>query len=81
MSVEISRLRWRCRRGMLELDAWLLAFLDDGYSSLGSADRLAFSRLLEQDDGMLFAWLTGRADVPEWARGLLDKILNLKADA
>ncbi len=80
MNTERNRLRWRCRRGMLELDAWLLTFLDDGYANLDSAGRLIFSRLLEQDDGILFAWFTGRAEVPEWARGLLETMVTSKVD-
>lgn len=44
-----SRLRWRCRRGMLELDLLLRAFLDNGYEQLDSAGR----RLFEQEVLML----------------------------
>jgi antitoxin CptB len=63
---EIRRLRWQCRRGMLELDVALRRFLDEDYSSLNSAEQATFARLLEAQDQTLHGWLMGRA-VPEEA--------------
>ena len=34
---ELARLRWKCRRGMLELDLLLRDFLDSGYQDLDDA--------------------------------------------
>jgi antitoxin CptB len=72
---ELSRLRWQCRRGMLELDVALRRFLDREYAGLGERERAAFSRLLGVDDQTLFAWLMGRAR-PEDAerRALVDRL-------
>ena len=55
-----GRMRWRCRRGMLELDLLLEGFLDHQYPGLAAADRQAFSRLLEFPDQVLLEWLTGK---------------------
>ena len=55
-----GRLRWRCRRGMLELDLLLEGFLDRQYPSLAPGDRLAFARMLEFPDQLLLEWLTGK---------------------
>jgi antitoxin CptB len=58
---ELERLRWRCRRGMLELDLMLQQFVDDGYRSLDSRGREALEALLQLSDQELFDYLlTGR---------------------
>ncbi len=63
----LARLRWRCRRGLLELDLVLARFLQEDYPALGESGRLAFERLLALPDETLLAWLNG--PVP----GSLDK--------
>ena len=50
----MSRLRWRCRRGMLELDLLLQGFLDNGYAELDEAQQQRFVELLELPDQDLF---------------------------
>ncbi len=47
---QIARLRWRCRRGMLELDLFLQAFLDRGYDHLSDSEKEHFYRLLDLGD-------------------------------
>jgi antitoxin CptB len=61
---EIRRLRWQCRRGMLELDVALRRFLDEEYGSLEAAEQATFSRMLEAQDQTLHGWLMGHT-VPE----------------
>lgn len=56
----ISRLRWACRRGMLELDLILERFLSSKYAELSDNDKSLFIRLLEAPDPDLFAWLMGK---------------------
>lgn len=70
----LNRLRWRCRRGMLELDALLLAFLEVGYALLDEPDRLAFSRLLDREDIELYDWLTGQQAPPVELQALVDRM-------
>jgi antitoxin CptB len=56
-----SRLRYRCRRGMLELDALLERFLDSPrFSQLSQSQLQTFERFLEESDPQLFRWLMGR---------------------
>ena len=55
-----SKLAWRCRRGMLELDLLLQGFLDNGYDALSSDERAAFDTLLAIQDNMLLEYLLGR---------------------
>lgn len=52
-----NRLRWKCRRGMLELDILLQNFLEDGFSSLARDDSKRFEQLLEYEDNPLFELL------------------------
>jgi antitoxin CptB len=57
---ELPRLRWKCRRGMLELDLLFRDFLDTGYAGLDTDGRLCFERLLDYPDAVLLEWLMGR---------------------
>lgn len=59
-ATELSRLRWQCRRGMLELDLFLQGFLDKEYLQLNDEDKITFERLLETPDQMLLDYLMGR---------------------
>lgn len=60
-AIQHSKLRWRCRRGMLELDLLLQGFLDHGYSSLAEQGQEAFQQLLTYPDQDLFEYLMARA--------------------
>lgn len=62
-SEEVARLRWRCRRGMKELDLVLLRYLEQDYPQASPDDRHAFARILELQDPDLFGYLVGR-DTP-----------------
>ena len=57
----LARLRWRCRRGMLENDLILERFLDASGAALTAADVAALDRLLEYGDNDLWDILCGRA--------------------
>ena len=57
----IARLRWRCRRGMLELDVLLQPFFDDCFVNLSAEQQADFADLLEQDDHKLFTWLMSKS--------------------
>ena len=57
----LARLRWRCRRGMLENDLLLTRFLDRRGAALSEDDVAALDRLLDLPDGELWDVLCGRA--------------------
>jgi len=63
-SIISPRLRWACRRGMLELDVLLGNFLEEAYSHLSPADQAVFVKLLDSEDQELFMWLTGKEIAP-----------------
>jgi len=56
-----ERLRWRCRRGMLELDLLLQGFLDRGYARLNPGGQQVFENLLDYPDDVLLELLMGRS--------------------
>lgn len=62
---EMPRLRWRCRRGMLELDLLLIAFLEKGYEQLDGTQRDRFRRLLELPDQTLLESLMGNSAIEQ----------------
>ena len=57
---ELARMRWKCRRGMLELDLLLKAFLEQGYRQLDSRGQQRFDKMLDYPDAVLLEWLMGR---------------------
>lgn len=59
MTKEGSRLRWQCRRGMLELDVILQSFFDQTWASLSIEDQQNFEQLLTYPDPVLYGWLIG----------------------
>lgn len=75
---DLNRLRWKCRRGMLELDAWLAGFVDEVYPSLGGAQQAAFAGLLEAEDPDLYDWLCGRGSPPEPYLDVLSRLQQFK---
>ena len=54
-----ERIRWRCKRGMLELDKLLLNFFDNCYPTLNKKSQENFQRLLEIEDDKLWAAFMG----------------------
>jgi succinate dehydrogenase flavin-adding protein (antitoxin of CptAB toxin-antitoxin module) len=57
---EADRIRWHCRRGMLELDLVLAAFLERHFESLGPRSLATLRKLLELPDPELFDLVMGR---------------------
>lgn len=54
---EKARLRWQCRRGLLELDFILERFLDQRYDQLSDVFKEQFNELLQHSDPDLQSWL------------------------
>ena len=63
--VDRRRLRWQCRRGLLELDLLLGWFVERHYGTLSATEQDAFCRLLGQPDQALFAWIQGQETPPD----------------
>ena len=72
-----ARIRWACRRGMLELDVLFMPFVEEAYDSLDAKQQAIFQRLLTQEDPDLFAWFMGHKECPdEELQGMVDFMLS-----
>jgi antitoxin CptB len=65
-----DRIRWRCRRGLLELDLVLSKFLDGPYKSLSPEQLAVFNVILSYGDNDLWDLLSHKqaAESQEIAR-------------
>ena len=63
-SIGFKRLKWHCRRGMLELDLLLEPFLDQAFESLDEDDKRRFYKLIQCEDTDMFTWFMQK-ETPE----------------
>ena len=62
---DADRIRWQCRRGLLELDLILAKFLDRHLENLSPAGLNAFMRLLDYTDNDLLDLAMGKTPPPD----------------
>jgi antitoxin CptB len=74
----LSKLRWRCRRGTLELDIMFRRYLDRCYPNAVRAEQEAFLKLMDLEDNELIHYLIG-TEVPQAAdlKQLVTKMRDL----
>ena len=71
----LERLKWRSRRGLLELDLVFDRFWKDSGATLAYTDLQAMERLLELPDNDLLDLVMGRAEIAdEQLRGLVGRL-------
>lgn len=68
------RLRWRCRRGMKELDLLFARYLEARYVAAPEAERRAFEVLLGNEDPDLWSWLIEAEPI---SRGGLEEVVDV----
>jgi antitoxin CptB len=73
----LSRLRWRCRRGMLENDLILSRFLDSRGDAITDDEVAALDRLLDLGDNDLWDLLSGHREPADAA--VLPLLRSLRA--
>ncbi|MGY6275408.1 FAD assembly factor SdhE [Methylomonas sp. MgM2] len=79
--IDPNKLRWRCRRGTLELDLMLTRYLDQRFPIANETERQGFLDLLELEDSELMAYLMGeRAPLSTEIAGLVAEIRKLPVD-
>jgi antitoxin CptB len=71
---ELGQLRWRCRRGMKELDLLLARYVDERFCSASNAEQEAFRRLLETQDTVLYGYCLGTERPPAQFAPLIERI-------
>ena len=73
------KIKWACRRGMLELDVLFEPFVDEAYDALSDEKKATFQRLLACEDPDLFAWFMGHQecedqDLAEMVKLILNRV-------
>lgn len=56
-----GRLKWRCRRGMRELDEAMLAYLNNHYAQASADEQGRFEELIDMQDPELFGLVSGKS--------------------
>lgn len=74
-----GHLRWRCRRGMRELDKAMLGYLDTYYDDASAKEQADFECLLDWQEPELFRLVCGK-DKDERYQYIIDKIAHSLAD-
>jgi antitoxin CptB len=69
--VALERVRWRCRRGLLELDIVLGRFIEQRYPLMSNAERVVFDELLDYPDTVLWDVITGKKEPTHAHHGIV----------
>ncbi len=76
-AMTIGRLRWQCRRGMKELDALMLRFLEQHYAAAPDDEKQAFEDILAMPDPVLIGYfLKGEKPESEPVHRVVRRILD-----
>lgn len=75
--LEARKIKWKCRRGMLELDILLERFYKNQFQILTAEEKKIFNRLLDEPDPLLYNWLLGH-EIPSSPQfqSLVNKIVT-----
>jgi antitoxin CptB len=71
---DLGKLRWRCRRGMQELDILLARYVERRFAGAPRAEQEAFQSLLETQDPVIYAYCLGQAQPPDHLAALIERI-------
>ena len=74
--LELSKLRWRCRRGFLENDLILTRLLERRGANFSAAEHAQLLSLIALDDNDLWEIIAGRTD--EFPAGASDMVATLR---
>lgn len=71
-----SSLKWRCRRGIREMDILFQRFLEKHFDNLSPDEQKIFEQLLDESDMDILAWIMGKLK-PE---NKFEKIIKLLSE-
>ncbi len=74
----LARIKWQCRRGMLELDMVLLPFVEKCFLDLSKAEQQNFTELLVLPDPILYQWIIGTEEPMPQYQELISKLRRPK---
>jgi len=72
--IELKKLYWHSRRGMLELDLLLVPFAERRLPTLSEQARRDYADLLSREDQELYQWLVKKIAAPE---STLQRMVNM----
>ena len=73
--VRLQRLRWHCRRALLELDLMFQRFWQRAGDDVDAATEAALKRLLEMEDHDLWELVSGRRETGDpQLKGMIAKL-------
>ena len=73
----MQKLKWQCRRGMLELDLIFQEFLEQHYSALDEKSKQDFVELLTHSDQDLQQWIFNKTSPADKSLlGIIEKITS-----
>jgi len=77
---ELSKLKWQCRRGTLELDILLTRYLENCFDYADKDEQAEYINLLKLEDAVLIQYLMGDRE-PEQINivSLVNKIRDLSS--
>jgi antitoxin CptB len=79
---ELGKLRWRCRRGMKELDVLLLRYVEEQFCGASSAQQEAFRALLDAPDPVIYAYCLAQERPPSAVlSSVIERITEVSAEA
>lgn len=67
----VERIRWRARRGLLELDIVLTRFIEAHYARFDETEKQAFEALLDMPDNQLWDMIACRQEATHIEQQLL----------
>lgn len=68
---ERSRILWRCRRGIKEMDILFEKFMEQCYESLHDDEKKAFEKFLDESDLDILAWIMNKSETDNPAYKIL----------
>jgi antitoxin CptB len=74
MQQQLGKLRWRCRRGMQELDILLARYVEERFPAASQCEQDAFLRLLETHDTVIYGYCLGELQPPAELATLIERI-------
>jgi len=78
---DLGKLRWRCRRGMKELDVLLTRYVEEEYREASHAQQETFRQLLDAPDPVIYAYCVGQERPPTDLLSSLIERITLRSSA